>query len=739
MPKALVPSADEVMSSLVSEQPIRDADMDWSQQLEHRIDELCLILATYLQAKQIEAIRDACYFSARAHAGQKRKSGEPYVFHPIAVAKILAEVRFDHETIIGAILHDVIEDTPFDKAQLSERFGAEVAKLVDGVSKLTQITFSSKQEAQAENFRKMFLAMAKDLRVIMIKLADRLHNMRTLGVMKAQKRRRIARETLEIYAPIASRLGMNRLCNDLENLGFDNLYPARYRILSEALHKRQNQRKELIQKLETRIQAHLREEGVRARLTGQTRSPWSIYNRMRHKHLSFKDVYDIYVLRIIVDKADTCYRVLGLVHGLYKPIMGRFKDYIAIPKANGYQSLHTVLFIAHEMPLEVQICTREMHIMAETGVASHWLYRSPDDQGDKAHRRAREWLQKLLDIQRRAGNSVEFLENVKVDMFPDEVYVFTPRGKIIELPRGATAVDFAYAIHSDVGNTCMGAKIDRRLMPLRTPLANGQTVEVIISPTARPNPTWLNFVVTGKARSSIRHYLKNLQREEAILLGKRLLEKALLGRVSGFAELPRARIDNLISEFKATSFDDILADIGLGKRLAPLLAKRLLAEDDENTAPSWHSNDHSRPLLIKGTEGAVVSFGRCCRPLPGDPIMGYLSTGRGIVIHRDTCKHIADYRKNPQKWLEVEWEQDIDADFSAELRLDMTNKRGVLASVAAAISEADSNIENINTPERDGVHTLMNITLNVRNSTHLDQIMRRLRQLPAVLSATRPN
>ncbi len=709
---------------------------DWSRELELRIDELCLTLASYLDPEQIAAVREACYFSAKAHAKQKRKSGEPYVFHPITVALILAEVRFDHETIIAAILHDVIEDTEFDKAQLSERFGTEVAKLVDGVSKLTQITFGSKQEAQAENFRKMFLAMAKDLRVIMIKLADRLHNMRTLGVMRPDKRRRIAWETLDIYAPIASRLGMNRLCRDLEDLGFRHLYPARYRILEQALLKRYSHRKELLQQLETRMRERLREEDIIARVINQTKPLWTIYNKMRKRHLSFKDVYSIYNLRIIVDRADTCYRALGLVHSLYKPIMGHFKDYIAIPKANGYQSLHTLLFIAHEMPLEVQIRTREMHIMAETGVASDWLYKSSDDQSDKSHRRAREWLQKLLDMQRRAGNSMEFLENVKVDMFPDEVYVFTPRGEIIELPRGATAVDFAYAIHSDVGNTCMGVKIDRRLMPLRTPLVSGQSVEVIISPTARPNPAWLNFVVTGKARSSIRHYLKNLQQEEAVLLGKRLLEKALPGRGSGFNELPRKCIDALVQELKLKNFDQLLADIGLGKRLAPLIAKRLLPEDNETS--SARSPGAGTPFLIKGTEGAVVSFGRCCRPLPGDTIMGYLSSGRGIVIHRDSCKHMADYKRNPQKWVEVEWAENIEADFSAELHLDMFNKRGVLAIVAAAISEANSNIEHINTPERDGLHTVMNLTLHVHSHTHLERIMRRLSQLPEVLHVIRP-
>jgi len=720
----------------MSQASMLTVDTDWSEDLKRRIDELCAVLGTYLEPGYVEAVREACYFSAEAHAGQYRRSGEPYIFHPVAVAYILAEVRFDHETIMAAILHDVIEDTKFSKEQLSVRFGSEVAELVDGVSKLTQIRFSSKLEAQAENFRKMFLAMAKDIRVIMVKLADRLHNMRTLAVMRPEKRRRIARETLEIYAPIAGRLGMNHLRLDLEELGFSHLYPHRYRVLSEALRKRRGN-KEIISQLETRIRNRLLEEGIKARVVGRSKHVWSIYKKMRYKRLSFREVYDIYAVRIIVDTVDTCYRVLGLVHGLYKPIMGRFKDYIAIAKANGYQSLHTVLFVSHDLPIEVQIRTYEMHVMAEAGVAAHWLYKSPGNQGNSAHKRAREWLQKLLDMQRRAGNSVEFLESVKMDLFPDEVYVFTPRGEIIELPRGATAVDFAYAIHSDVGNTCIGAKIDRHPVPLRTPLANGQTVEVIITPTARPNPAWLNFVVTAKARASIRHYLKNLQHEEAVILGKRLLEKALLGRVRGLDELHPERIRALVNEFGVQGFDNILADIGLGKRLAPLIAKRLLPEGDGQEPSAHVKSGGSQPLLIKGTEGAVVSFGRCCRPLPGDPIMGYLSVGRGIVVHRDSCKHVADYRKNPDKWIEVEWEKETNTDFPVELRLDITNKRGVLATVAAAISETDTNIETINTSERDGVTTTVNLVLNVRGRIQLAQVMRRLRIVPEVLRLSR--
>lgn len=717
-------------------QPGRQLAVDeaWLDDLHLRIDDLCAITREYLEPGQVEQLREACHFAAEAHAGIYRKSGEPYIFHPLAVARILANVRFDHETLQAALLHDVIEDTHYNKEHISSRFGPEVADLVDGVSKLTQIQFNSKLEAQAENFRKMFLAMANDLRVIMIKLADRLHNMRTLGAMRPESRRRIARETLEIYAPIAGRLGMNHLRQELENLGFNHLHPLRYRVLQDAVRKLSGNRHEIISQLETRIDVRMRDESIPARVMGRGKHLWGIYQKMRDKHLPFREVHDVYAVRIIVDTADTCYRALGVMHSLYKPIMGRFKDYIAIPKANGYQSLHTVLFGPNGVPIEVQIRTEDMHIMAEVGVAAHWRYKSDGDgQGSYAQQRAREWLRKLLDMQRRAGNPVEFLESVKVDLFPDEIYVFTPRGEIIELPRGATAVDFAYAIHSDVGNTCVGAKIDRRLAPLRTPLTTGQTVEVIITPTARPNPAWLNFVVTAKARASIRHYLKHLQREEAILLGKRLLEKALAGRVGGLSELPSGQIQALVQDLGLSSFDDLLADIGLGNRVAVLLVKRLLSEGDEIVLP----DASAQPLLIKGAEGTVVSFGKCCRPLPGDAIVGYLNAGRGIMIHRDNCKNVASYKKNPDKWIEVEWERQINADFAAELRLEVANKRGVLATLAAAIATTDTNIETINTSERDGNVTTVHLLLDVHDRAHLARVMRQLRTLPEVLKLAR--
>jgi len=716
-----------------------DTDIqDWSRLFEERVEELAKLLATYLAPEQVERVRGACEFAAHAHADVRRRSGEPYVFHPVAVATILARVHFDYETIMAALLHDVLEDTHHSKPELAGRFGDEIAELVDGVSKLTQITFSSKLEAQAENFRKMFLAMARDIRVIMVKLADRLHNMQTLEALPPPKRRRIARETLEIYAPIAGRLGMNHLRLELENLGFQHRYPARFRVLDAARTRLAGHRREIIGQLETRIRDRLLAEGIKARVVGREKHLWGIYKKMRDKHLPFQQVYDVYAVRIIVDAPDTCYRVLGLIHSLYKPFMGRFKDYIAIPKANGYQSLHTVLFGPQGLPIEAQIRTQEMHILAEAGVAAHWIYKTPNGaSGSTAHKRAREWVQKLLDLQRRAGNSVEFLENVKVDLFPDEVYVFTPRGEIIELPRGATCVDFAYAIHSDVGNQCVGAKVDRYLVPLRTVLQSGQTVEVIIAPTARPNPAWLNFVVTGKARTAIRHYLKNLQREEAVILGKRLLEKALPPHIHGLRELPLERMNTLVAELRVHSFDDVLADIGLGNRLAPLLVKRLVPDEEALPPATTLAEASHQPLLIQGTEGAVVSFGKCCRPLPGDSIIGYLSAGRGIMIHRDSCKNVADYKKNPEKWLEVDWAQEVKAEFSAEIRVHLANRPGVLATVASSISAEDTNIEHINTLDRDGVTATMDLVLSVHNRRHLARIIQRLRTVPEVLKLSR--
>jgi len=705
-------------------------------EVTRQIDELAGVVSAYLEPAQVQGVRAACFFAADAHAGQCRKSGEPYVTHPIAVAKLLAEVHFDHATLMAAVLHDVVEDTECTLQDVAERFGDEVAGLVDGVTKLTQIHFASRKEARAENFQKMFLAMSKDIRVLMVKLADRLHNMRTLGALPPAKRRRIAHETLQIYAPIAGRLGMNYLRLHLENLGFQALHPVRFRILSEAVRRVRGNRKEILAQIEDRICLRLQEEGIHAKVLGREKHLWGIYKKMRSKRLSFREVYDVYAFRIIVDQVDTCYRVLGIIHNLYKPHFGRFKDYVAIPKANGYQSLHTVLFGPHGVPIEVQVRTREMHIMAETGVASHWIYKNPETGDSGQQQRAREWLKRVLEMQKRAGDPVEFLENVKMDLFPDEVYVFTPKGRIIELPRGATPVDFAYAIHSDVGNHCVAAKVDRRLASLRTQLDSGQTVEIITARTAHPNPSWLGFVATAKARSNIHHYLKKLQHEDAVVLGRRMLDKALLDFGANLKDVSEARVSELVTSLGAESFDQILVDLGLGKRLAPLLARRLLPTgENESSLREPVANSDSRPLAIKGTEGTVVSFARCCRPIPGDAIMGQLTSGKGIVMHRTTCKNLRD--KIADRLLDVVWADGVDQEFQAEIRLEAKNQRGVLATVAASIADSNSNISNVSLDEREGNITTMSFVVGVSNRNHLARVMRRLRSLPQVLRISR--
>ena len=696
------------------------------------ISDLCAMLEDYLEPAQIQEIYQSYLFGAEAHEGQRRLSGEPYIYHPLAVARILAEMRMDHKTLIAAILHDVIEDTPTAKEHLAEHFGDEVAELVDGVSKLTHIEFESKAQAQAENFRKMMLAMVQDIRVILIKLADRLHNMRTLGVMRPEKKRRIARETLEIYVPIATRLGLNRLRLELEELGFAAWYPVRHRVLGEALARARGHRREVVQKIQQAIQQRLQQEGLPGEVSGREKHLYSIYRKMQSKHLAFADVMDVFAFRIVVDSVDSCYRVLGAIHNLYKPIPGKFKDYIAIPKTNGYQSLHTALLTHFGFPIEVQIRTIDMDKVAESGIASHWLYKTGADSSSIAHERAREWLKNLLEMQQQAGDSLEFLEHVKVDLFPDEVYVFTPTGDIMELPRGATVVDFAYAVHSDIGNHCVAAKVNRRLAPLHTELHNGQSVQIITSPNAEPNPSWLNFVTTGKARASIRSFLKNLRRDESILLGQRLLTRALSELAIPASSVEQGRYERLLKEYGLASEEALLEQIGLGNRMAPLVARALadvsLAEEQA---------DGSGPLVIKGTEGTVVQFAKCCRPIPGDRILGLITAGRGIVIHTQDCGNITEFRKTPERCIEVQWEDGIDGEFLADLRLDVNNERGVLATIAATVADTQANIDNISLSERDGLHTTINLTVSVTGRRHLARIIKRLRTIHQMLRIQR--
>ncbi|MCB1868879.1 MAG: bifunctional GTP diphosphokinase/guanosine-3',5'-bis pyrophosphate 3'-pyrophosphohydrolase [Gammaproteobacteria bacterium] len=714
------------------------------------ISDLCVALESYLTPSQIQEVYRAYVFSAEAHEGQQRMTGEPYIYHPLAVARILANIQMDHKCLMAAILHDVIEDTPVGKAQIAEAFDDEIAQLVDGVSKLTQIDFRSRAEAQAANFRKMLLAMTRDIRVILIKLADRLHNMRTLGIMRPAKRRRIARETLDIYVPIANRLGINSVRTELEELGFAAYWPMRYRILRNAVRQARGNRKRVLGSIEAAISARLAEDGFIAEVKGREKHTYSIYKKMLTKKLSFSEVADVYAFRIIVDQLDTCYRVLGAVHNLFKPVPGRFKDYIAIPKSNGYQSLHTVLFGPHGIPIEIQIRTQDMHRLAESGIAAHWLYKAVGEDDNLSRAAVSDWLKHLLELQQGAGDSVEFLDHVKVDLFPDEVYVFTPRGKILVLAKGATVIDFAYAVHTDVGNSCVAARIDRRLVPLRTQLFSGQTVEIICSETASPNPAWLNFVVTGKARVNIRSYLKNLRQQEAITLGERLLEKELSVLGESINKIPEKKIERLLVDIGLSDRNSLFREIGLGNRMPLLVARRLIGDTGDEGEGSLEEGKNSRkrsgksregkisrPLVITGTEGMVVKFAKCCRPIPGDKAIASFSPGKGIVVHREECRNIGEFRKQDSHWLYVQWEAKQLKTFSTEIKVETDNRRGVLATVASAISEMGSNIENVSMEEQDGLTSVLKFTMSVEDRRHLAGIIRRVRSLAHVLRINR--
>jgi GTP diphosphokinase / guanosine-3',5'-bis(diphosphate) 3'-diphosphatase len=696
------------------------------------LKELLGAVGSYLPPEQVARIEEAAEFGASAHKGQKRLSGEPFIAHPVAAAAILADLRLDADTLIAAILHDVIEDTPTPKDQLAARFGADVAELVDGVTKLDAIQFKSREEAQAESFRKMLLAMVRDLRVILVKLADRTHNMRTIEAMPLPRRRAVARETLEIYAPIAERLGLYNMKLELEDLGFEALYPRRYQVLARALRKARGNQKEFLKKIEQQLGAALAKSELGARVETREKHLYSIYKKMLRKRSSLAEIVDVYGLRIIVDRPDTCYRALGVVHSVFKPMPGRFKDYIAIPRVNGYQSLHTTLFGPTGVPIEAQIRTEDMHRVAESGVAAHWKYKGGGDADSMQQERTREWLSSLVELQ-EDGTSEEFLESVKVDLFPDKVYVFTPRGTILRLPSGATVVDFAYAVHTDIGNRCVAAKVDRRLTPLRTVLRNGQTVEIITAKGAMPNPSWVNFVVTAKARNAIRHYLKSLRRTEAIALGQRLLNQALSEFRLALEEVSPEVQHAVLGEFGMKDLDDLYEKIGLGERLAPLVARRLLpappAPGGGAAAPA--------PLAIAGTEGLLVSYARCCFPLPHDPVFAFLSAGRGVIIHRERCVNVEDYRKHPEKWLPVSWRPAPDRLFNSEIRIYVVNRTGVLAAVAAAIASTETNIHHVSIEEQEGDASTLTFELKVRDRKHLARVMRVIRRMPDVTRVSR--
>ncbi len=694
---------------------------------EIRVSELWGELEAYLEPAQVEEIHSAYLVGAKAHDGQIRVSGEPYISHPVAVARILAEMRMDSKSIIAAILHDVIEDTPTLKEHLAEQFGEEVAELVDGVSKLTQIDFRSKAEAQAENFRKMMLAMVKDIRVIIIKLADRLHNMRTLDAMRPDKRRRIAQETMDIYAPLANRLGIFKMRHELLDLSIKAAYPMRFRALESACKEVVGYRKEIFNTIEAAIRQRLKEVDIVATVKYRQKNIHSIYRKMKEKKLSFKELTDVFGVRVMTESVDDCYRVLGVMHNIYKPLPGKFKDYLAIPKTNGYQSLHSSLFGPHGISVEVQIRTVEMDCFAESGIAAHWIYKEGETGTTSAQSRALEWLKNLLEMQQKSGSSQEFLESVKVDLFPDEVYVFTPKGDIKKLPRGATVVDFAYAVHTDVGSTCVAARIDHQMSPLGSRLYNGQTIEIISSESSRPHPGWLDFATTAKARTNIRHFLKSLQRTEAVSLGQRLLSQSVSQLKGRDTAIPKTRFKNVLDQYKMTDREELLAEIGLGNRNPSLVAKAMYDIEKDDT----EFDDSGNPLAIKGTEGMVVSFAKCCRPVPGDAIAGFMSSGKGIVIHQHSCPNMSERNKEDRQ-LAVQWSDHVEGEYLAYMRVQVANQRGVLATLATTIANTSSNIEHVNVTEKDGRISTIEFVVAVSDRIHLARIVKRLRRLQVV-------
>lgn len=694
-------------------------------------------LQLYLPDPSIATIYNAFLLAEKAHQSQQRISGEQYITHPVEVALTLAKMRLDAQSIMAALLHDVLEDTKISREKIEKQFGTEVLELVEGVTKLTQIHFESHVEAQAENFRKMMIAMVRDIRVILIKLADRLHNVRTLHHLPPEKQKRIAKETLEIYAPIANRLGMHTFRIEFEEHGFENLFPLRYRAIHGAMKKALGSRIEILKVIESSLKNTL----VKSQLThyalfGREKHAYSIYRKMKKKQLKFSEIMDVYGFRIVVDSVDDCYRALGQVHNLYKPFPRRFKDYIAIPKANGYQSLHTVLFGPYGVPIEIQIRTREMDQMAENGIAAHWIYKTDEEMPSQTQLRARGWLKGLMEMQQNAGSSAEFIENVKIDLFPDEVYVFTPKGDILELTSGSTAIDFAYAIHSDLGNSCVAVKIDRRLAPLSTRLRTGQTVEIITAPEARPHHSWLDFVATGKARSQIRNYLKHQTHDESVELGRRLLEKTLGDFHTSSKAITPAMFKSLLKTLKLTTLDDLYEQIGLGNQLPQIIVRKLLGTTETDKLPT-ESSTAETPLLIKGTEGMAVTFSKCCHPIPGDLVEGVLAAGIGLIVHRSNCPKLVELRRQPDKCVLVQWEDNIQGEFEVELRVELIDGRGVYAKLALAIAQAEGYIDNINLLERNENYSLISVLLTVHSSRHLAQVMQNIREFRNVLNVTR--
>jgi GTP pyrophosphokinase len=729
MPKAATNHKAELSKRTL--EPLLPADSEDSA--------LTVRLNRYLKSEDIVQVWDAYRYAFQAHDGVVRKTGEPYITHPVSVACILADLHMDVPTILAALLHDVVEDTLITTVDIKEKFGQQVAELVDGVTKLDKIEFQSASQAQAENFRKMLLAMSQDVRVILVKLADRLHNMQTLDAMRPEKQKLIAKETLDIYAPIANRLGLNAIYQALEDLSFQYLYPMRFNAISKAIMAARGNRKEVVSKILDSIKQQLSTFNIEAEVSGREKHLYSVYKKMTSKATPFSQVYDIYGFRVVVKDLPSCYLALGALHALYKPIPSKFKDYIAIPKANGYQSLHTTLFGPFGTPIEVQIRSAEMHNIADAGVAAHWLYKASDAQLTALQQQTHQWLQRLLDIQSESADSLDFLEHLKIDLFPDEVYVFTPKGKILALPKRATAVDFAYAVHSDIGNSCVAVRINHELAPLRSELHNGDHVEIITGSLAKPNPAWLNYVITGRARAHIRHFLKSQQSTESASLGERMLNQALRALQADPDQISDAHWQKIIRDYGLKNKSEILTDIGLGKRQSVMVAHQLLALTDDHLEK--HNNLPGVSLdtiTIRGTEGMAVQFAPCCKPIPGDPILGFINKDKGLVIHTHDCPSVRKFKLDPDKWLDVEWEPESTRLFKTNLNLTVANQPGMLAKIASGIAEAGSNIDNVSVEEADGsAYANLYFTVQVRNRIHLAELMRSLRKIPDVVRINR--
>jgi guanosine-3',5'-bis(diphosphate) 3'-pyrophosphohydrolase len=692
---------------------------------------------TYLKKSEIQDVYKAYNYAFECHIDQKRRSGEPYITHPVSVACIAANLHLDAPSIIAALLHDVVEDTPATLKEVESQFGKQVTKLVDGLSKLDKLNFNDVVEAQAENFRKMLLAMSSDIRVMIIKLCDRMHNMQTLGHLNEQKRKRIAQETVDIYAPIANRLGLNRIYQELENLCFKHIHPLRHQTITKAIASARGNRKEVVEKILTEVEAKLKKEKIKAEILGREKQPASIHKKMSEKNLGFSEISDIYAFRIIVDDIKDCYHALGVLHALYKPIPGRFKDYIAIPKANGYQSLHTTLFGPFGMPLEIQIRTLLMNNLAEAGIAAHWMYKTKENQVTRLQQDTNQWLKRLLEIQSNSADSLEFLEHLKVDLFPDEVYVFSPKGKIFVLPKGSTAVDYAYAVHTDVGNSCFVCKINNELVPLRTEVKTGDHIEIITGPMAKPNPSWLNFVITGKARSQIRAFMKKAESSDLVILGYSILNKALKAFHIEPDSIKKKHWEKLLHDYHLKNKDEILIDIALGRRVNIMVAHQL-SSIVSGQGSIGRQEKFLDVISIKGSEGMAIDLADCCHPIPGDPILGYIDKDKGLIIHTHECNEIKKIKVDPEKWVDVEWEPNPDRLFKVKLDILVSNERGVLAKIASVIAEMESNIDKLTTEESDGGgFTSINFLIEVKSRIHLADIIRNLRKIEQVSRITR--